>query len=141
MINQPSRTGNSKMRMPRLQWPKNLSFPAVIQKVKSEGVLTPLLWLCGLSFIATLVAAALSSPVMWVFAFISCASAFWVFRSFDYFRTVNPNLMQSEKLQIEMGRQQHAIASRIAEDAQYRDVQRGPNLHLEHAQMKDSTNG
>lgn len=93
------------MTPPNWKWPLNLGFPSVIQKVKTEGVLTPLLWLCGLSFIATLVAAALDSNIAWAFVAISTLSAGAVIYNFHYFRSRDPAKLQSEKFQLEYQKQ------------------------------------
>jgi len=123
-----------------LRWPTNLGFPAVIQKVKSEGVLTPLLWMCGLSFIATLVSAYLQHPIVWLFGVIDLGSAAYVFRGFDYFKVNNPMLMQSEKLQIEMAKHQKILADQALPEAKIVDANPVTNQNIAIADQRGDTN-
>lgn len=84
-------------------------FPAVIEKIKTQGVLNPLLWVCGLTYGTTAITAYTGHPIVWLFGAMSLMALCWTLRSFDFFREREPRLMQSEKFQLEYQKLQAAF--------------------------------
>lgn len=113
----------------KLQWPKGLGFRAVVEKVTTNGVLTPLLWLVGVLNVPTMFLAYIGSQISWGFFVLSGIAVIWILKNYDYFREKSPNLLQSEKFQLAHQKQQSVIEAAMQGQVIEHEMGGNPQAH------------